>query len=102
MTIPDSTLNIITQNPSTGSLKTKSINLTGDLNTTSRHKLDGVTIIKSGDALGTGGTNPWINCRVIQNDSTISDDGMYINYNSSGDNPDLRLYGGGITARLYI
>ena len=103
MILPDSTLNVITQNPSTGLLKTRSINLTGDLNTTGKYELDGVTIMKSGDAIGTGGTNPYINCRVIQNVSTLADDGMYINYDSTGGtNADLRLYSGGTTTRLYI
>ena len=48
-------------------------------------------------------TNPYINVRVLQNISTANQDGMFINYNSTGGSAaDLRFYANGITERMRI
>ena len=58
-------------------------------------------------ALWTGGsaptTSPYLNARVLQNTSTLANDGMFINYDSSGGtNAKLRFYVGGTTLRMTI
>ncbi len=45
----------------------------------------------------------YANVRVLQNNSTALQDGMYINYNSTGGtNAHLRFYANGITQRMFI
>ena len=58
---------------------------------TRAYNQDGVQMIYN------GGTNPYYNCRAIANLSTVTSNanGMFVNYGSTGTNPDLRLCSGG-------
>ena len=48
-------------------------------------------------------TNPYINVRVLQNISTANQDGMFINYNSTGNSlADIKFYANGTTERMRI
>ena len=61
--------------------------------------LNGVKIIY------TTGFGPEYNCRIIANESTTASlqDGMYINYNSTGgNNADCRFYANGTIQRMHI
>ena len=69
----------------------------GNLIVTGTIRRGGVNII-----FGTP-TDPYVNARVFQNISTANQDGMYINYGSSGGaNGDCRYSANGITQRMII
>lgn len=73
------------------------LDVAGDIDATGAYKLDGVGVING------SGTDPYGNFRVLQNISTASQDGMFINYNSTGSTAaDLRFYANGTTERMRI
>ena len=78
-------------------------NLTGTLDVTSTITSDNSFKLNSHKVLFNSGldegTNPYLNARVLQNTSSLYNDGMYINYQSSG-TPDLRFYSGSTTPEV--
>jgi hypothetical protein len=61
-----------------------------------------LTELKTSRVYGTL-ADPYINARVIQNISTSQQDGMYINYNSTGSTTaDCRIFANGVTERVTI
>lgn len=73
------------------------LDVTGSIDASTSYKFQGTTAIFG------SGSDIYGNFRVLQNNSTSSTDGMYINYNSSGGtNADLRFFAGGTTERMRI
>jgi hypothetical protein len=84
------------QNRNTAS-QTANFWITGFANVESTYRLDNVDVIKG------SGTDVYGNIRVLQNSSTALQDGMYINYNSTGGtNADLRMFANGTTERIRV
>lgn len=73
------------------------LDVTGDINFTSTLKFSGV------NAIFNSGNDIYGNFRVLQNNSSTLQDGMYINYNSlGGAASDLRFYANGTNERMRI
>jgi len=73
------------------------LDVAGRVNSSGGYRVDDVDII------GHDGDNVYMNVRVLRNLSTDYDDGMFINYNSSGGTAaDLRFYANGNTERMRI
>jgi hypothetical protein len=73
------------------------LSVTGAINFTSSLKFGGVSVIDN------AGTDVYINSRVIRNNSSSMQDGMYIGYNNTGTTAGhLRFYAGGTTERMRI
>jgi hypothetical protein len=76
---------------------------TGPLSTTGIIKSDNSFKLNSHKVLFNSGldegTNPYLNARVLQNTSSLYNDGMYINYQSSGTST-LRFYAGTSTPEV--
>ena len=73
------------------------LDVTGDINFTSSLKFGGVSVIDN------AGTDVYINSRVIRNNSSSTQDGMYIGYNNTGTTAGhLRFYANGTTERMRI
>lgn len=73
------------------------LDVTGDINFTSSLKFSGV------NAVFNNGNDIYGNFRVLQNNSSTIQDGMYVNYNSvGGANADLRFYANGTAERMRI
>jgi len=81
----------------TGSLTATSGTFSGTLEVTGNIKKGTVDVIYGNP------TNPYINVRVLQNISTANQDGMFINYNSTGSSlADIKFYANGTTERMRI
>ncbi len=77
------------------------LDVNGDINISGNGvlKMDGVTLVENNN--NGGDADLYYNCRVIRN--TTRTDGMWINYNSSGNNAaDLRFYANGNSERVRI
>jgi len=73
------------------------LDVTGDINFSSTVKLGGATVL-SGNA-----NDVYINSRVIRNESTVNQDGMYIGYgNTGGTSGHLRFFANGTNERMRI
>jgi hypothetical protein len=73
------------------------LDVTGDINFTNTLKFGGVTVISN------SGADVYANIRVIRNESTALNDGMYIGYNNSGGaSGHLRFYANGTNERMRI
>ena len=78
----------------------RKLDVDGFISSESGYKLNGINVLYN---IGLEeGTGPYLNARVIANNSTLSDDGLHINYGSTGTtNADIRLYSGNVVkARL--
>jgi len=76
---------------------TYKLDVTGDINFTSTLKFSGV------NAIFNNGNDIYGNFRVLQNNSSTLQDGMYINYNSlGGAASDIRFYANGTSERMRI
>lgn len=66
-------------------------------------RADGGFQVDGNRVVGADGDNIYVYSRVIGNQSTVHQDGMYLNYNSSGGTAaDLRFYANGTTERMRI
>ena len=73
------------------------LDVNGDMNMTTGLRMSGVPVIFNSS------TDVYANIRVLQNNSTAYQDGMYINYNSTGGTAaDLRFYADGTNQRMHI
>ena len=73
------------------------LDVTGDINFTSTVKFGGVNVLFGSN------TDVYGNIRVLQNNSSATQDGMYVNYNSTGGAAaHLRFYANGTTQRMLI
>ena len=80
---------------STNSNMTGNLDVTGTVTSDNSFKLNTHKVLFN---VGTDeGTNPYLNARVLQNTSSLYNDGMYINYQSSGSSR-CRLYAGSSTS----
>lgn len=125
LVVPSHASYVITQNPSTGLLKTYSIEIAGDVSgattitttscnsttSTTTGTITGGTIDSTGsyqldgvDVITITGNNSHMNCRVIRNLSTTAEgDGMHVNLSSTGGgSAHLRLYTGSNHLRMMI
>jgi hypothetical protein len=81
----------------TGNLTAASATLSGTLEVTGNIKKGTVDVIYGNP------TNPYINVRVLQNISTANQDGMFINYNSTGGTAaSVKIYANATTERMRI
>jgi hypothetical protein len=73
------------------------LDVAGDINFTSTLKFGGTTVLSN------SGADVYANIRVIRNESTALNDGMYIGYNNSGGaSGHLRFYANGTNERMRI
>ncbi len=80
-----------------GSAQTADFWINGLANVENAYRLDNTNVIFG------SGADVYGNLRVIQNNSTSYQDGMYLNYNSSGGaSADLRLYANGTNERIRV
>ena len=92
-----STAGYFTTMNATNSTLTGTLNVTGAVKSEDSFKLNTHKVLFN---VGTDeGTNPYLNARVLQNNSSLYNDGMYINYQSSGTS-DLRFYAGTTTPEV--
>ena len=77
----------------------RDLDVLGPISSDDAFQLNGVDVVRN-EGLSEG-TNVWVNCRLLQNRSSLSQDGMYINYDSTGTS-NLRLYAGGTNKRMEI
>ena len=92
-----STAGYFTTMNATNSTLTGTLNVTGAVKSEDSFKLNTHKVLFN---VGTDeGTNPYLNARVLQNNSSLYNDGMYINYQSSGTS-NLRFYAGTTTPEV--
>ena len=77
----------------------RDLDVLGPISSDDAFQLNGVDVVRN-EGLSEG-TNVWVNCRLLQNRSALSQDGMYINYDSTGTS-NLRLYAGGTNKRMEL
>jgi len=81
----------------TGTMTAAAVTVSGTLEVTGNIKKGTVDVIYGNP------TNPYINVRVLQNISTANQDGMFINYASTGGSAaNLKFYANGTTERMRI
>jgi len=92
-----STSGYFTTMNATNSTLTGTLNVTGAVKSEDSFKLNAHKVLFN---VGIDeGTNPYLNARVLQNNSSLYNDGMYINYQSSGTS-NLRFYAGTTTPEV--
>ena len=92
-----STAGYFTTMNATNSTLTGTLDVTGTIKSEDSFKLNTHKVLFN---VGTDeGTNPYLNARVLQNNSSLYNDGMYINYQSSGTS-NLRFYAGTTTPEV--
>jgi hypothetical protein len=73
------------------------LDVSGDINFTGAIRFNGTNVLYNNN------NDVYANIRVLQNNSTTLQDGMYINYNSTGGaNSNIRFYANGVNERMTI
>ena len=79
----------------------RKLDVDGPISSEAGYKLNGINVLYN---IGTEeGVGPYLNARVIANNSSLNDDGLHLNYGSTGGtDADIRLYNGSnvVKARL--